>query len=204
MPRILAPSSNSLRRGSNVSIGSNGSSRSLRYQRSVQSLRSPYHRSSSMPQQQQHEQHMHNSEWAGFKPSNKQEQDNSTPSFPPSLVSSDLSVQSDNVVPSLSRLSLSSYPNEHSSNHPRYPRHPQERPSQPTKPMTTQMQMSRPLRRASQPNQRSFIPSSQIKEEDVWGQFVDVAMEDELFARRSRILSIPRYAIAMQGHSYAR
>jgi hypothetical protein len=35
----------------------------------------------------------------------------------------------------------------------------------------------------------SFIPSNHAKEEDAWGQFVDVMEEEEKIIRHSRVLS---------------
>ena len=45
------------------------------------------------------------------------------------------------------------------------------------------------LRDAHQVYRNSFLPNAHVKEEDVWGQFVDVTEEEEKIVRNSKILS---------------
>ncbi len=199
MPRILAPgSSSSFRRGSSSSIrshsswGSNGSSRSLRHRHSLQIMTSPYRRTSVRKSQVGHDDAM---DWPEFDPANQFVQDHSSSSNPPSIVSSEMSVQSD-MVPSLSRLSLSSYNN--TCDQPAGCRH-DECSSQFSHNASQVHQSARPTvrRESSQSSQKSFLPSFQAVEEDSWGQFVDVAHEDEMLAKRSKYLSVARrYSVA--------
>mmetsp|Transcript_25722 Transcript_25722/g.53254 ORF Transcript_25722/g.53254 Transcript_25722/m.53254 type:complete len:209 (+) Transcript_25722:113-739(+) len=206
MPRILAPSSsNSFRRGSTSSIrshsswGSSGSSRSLRHRQSLQITRSPYLRTSSSVRKSQvgHDNKM---DWPGFDPDDQCLQDHLSTSNPPSIVSSDVSVQSD-MVPSLSRLSLSSHNNFYDQS---AGCRSDERSFQISHGTSQAHQSVRStVRRASsQSSQKSFLPSFQAVEEDSWGQFVDVAHEDEMLAKRSKYLSMTRHSSVARANHY--
>jgi hypothetical protein len=213
MPRILAPSIQS-RRGSNgslpgsqsslVSYGSRRSSISNQYHASHFALRRPSANDSSVQsslssmrnqavlrdQAAQQRPSMQNSVWSI-----------DSPNGPPSLVNSDASVRTDRSLSRCSSQSSMQSPIHRLATDRRASMpSPTEASAAPAGPSAGSYSASLPGALRNYMNRRaslkhthdSFLPSGQINEEGVWGQFVDVADADEDLVRRMKILSLAR------------
>jgi len=206
---MLAPRTGSLSRRSSTSLsGSKASMTSHRSSSSRQtSLSSDYYgsqyslRRSSLPNstpstprhkevQVSYNQHRHNAEWNVDR-----DKGSLVSQGPPSLATSDTSVLTEQWSRSSSQTSLLHPPPgmQHSANDAIVHRLGSPREAllrAALRQHATKLYTNDNLQRSRRKS--SFLPSSQIKERDTWGQFVDTEEAERDLARRSKILSLTR------------